>query len=138
MRLYLILLIAQIGGIWRLKKDFSEYDLEFKDNIVEDIEDIVEDVEDTGLNKYLDAPESRNVPENSDKTYVEDTVSNKTLDAPETTYVEDPVSNTTLDAPDMNYSAPETSQNVTFRLHYFFIKYFFFYVLIKRVVFLNS
>ena len=133
MRLYLIFLIAQIGGIWRLKKDFSEYDLETKDNIVEDI---VENVEDTGLNKHLDAPESINVPEKSDKTYVEGTVSNKTLDAPETTYFEDPVSNKildapettyfedpvsnkTLDAPDMNYSAPETYQNVTFRLHYY-------------------
>ena len=116
MRLYLIFLIAQIGGIWRLKKDFSEYDLEIKDNIVEDI---VENVEDTGLNKHLDAPESINVPENSDKTYVEGTVSNKPFDAPETTYFEDPVSNKTLDAPDKNYSAPETFQNVTFRLHYY-------------------
>ena len=115
MRLYLIFLIAQIGGIWRLKKDFSEYDLETKDN---NVEDIVENVEDTGL-KHLDAPESINVPEKSDKPYVEGTVSNKTLDAPETTYFEDPVSNKTLDAPDMNYSAPETFQNVTFRLHYY-------------------
>ena len=133
MRLYLIFLIAQIGGIWRLKKDFSEYDLETQDN---NVEDIVENVEDTGLNKPLDAPESINVLEKSDKTYVEGTISNKTLDAPETTYFEDPVSNKildapettyfedsvsnkTLDAPDMNYSAPETFRNVTFRLHYY-------------------
>ena len=132
MRLYLIFLIAQISGVWRLKKDFSEYDLELDNTYVED----------TDLNKNPDAPESINAPEKSDNTYVEDTGLNKNPDAPENinapensdnTYFEDTGFNTNLDAPESSGTetfngTDDTSQNSTFRLHYFFIKYFFIYV----------